>query len=102
MHFSHVANLSEFIESKKKLVVVNEQRILLVYLHGTVYAVHAVCPHSGGPLEEGEIDDQEIVCPWHKFMFNIKTGVCLNYPSCSIRKYKVKVDGDKVFVGFEF
>jgi len=48
---------------------------LVVVLHkGRVYALDSICTHVGGPLEEGTIQGDEIVCPWHQGRYNIRTG----------------------------
>lgn len=48
---------------------------LTVILHkGKVYALNAVCTHQGGPLDEGSVKGDELICPWHSGAFNIMTG----------------------------
>lgn len=96
MGFVDVISLDELKKSKRKTINVNNQEITLFYLDGTVYAINSVCPHKGGPLGEGDLDGEEVVCPWHAFMFNVKTGQCLNHPGMSVKNYKIKVEGDKV------
>jgi nitrite reductase/ring-hydroxylating ferredoxin subunit len=50
-------------------------KMLAVVLHkGKVYALNATCTHQGGPLEEGSVDGDELICPWHSGAFNIMTG----------------------------
>jgi len=39
-----------------------------------VYAMDAVCPHEGGPLEQGSIEEYRLTCPWHQAVFDIRTG----------------------------
>ncbi len=99
MDFFEVANLDELRDNKRKLVTLDKNQIVLFYLNGKVYAMNSICPHSSGDLSQGELDDQEVICPGHQYMFNIKTGVCLNHPGYSLRTYKVKIDGEKVLVG---
>lgn len=96
-----VASLDEVKNNGRKLVVVNNEKIVLFFLEGNVYAINAVCQHKGGPLEEGDISDEEVICPWHAFMYNIKTGECLNNPGYSVKTYKVKVDDGKVKLDFD-
>jgi len=98
MGFVRVASLDEVKKDGRKLIVVNNEKIVLFFLEGNVYAINAVCPHKGGPLEEGYISDEELVCPWHAFMYNIKTGECLNHPGFSVRTYNTKVEDEKVFI----
>lgn len=98
MGFVDVASLDELKKNKRKTVNVNNQEITLFYLDGDVYAINSVCSHKGGPLGEGDLDGEEVVCPWHAFMFNVKTGQCLNHPGIAVKSYKVKVENDKVKV----
>ena len=49
-------------------------RVQVVELAGE-WIVHSLtCPHSLGPLDESEIEDGEIECPWHGYRFDVKTG----------------------------
>jgi phenylpropionate dioxygenase-like ring-hydroxylating dioxygenase large terminal subunit len=34
----------------------------------------SVCPHMGGPLDSGQIANGEVICPWHRFRFDLSTG----------------------------
>ncbi|KAJ1343808.1 hypothetical protein BSLG_001619 [Batrachochytrium salamandrivorans] len=45
------------------------------------WAIEATCPHSGGPLHLGDIEDicsdqPSIVCPWHEYRFSLVDGIC--------------------------
>ena len=37
-------------------------------------AYSSVCPHMGGPLAQGRIQDGEVTCPWHRYRFDLQTG----------------------------
>jgi phenylpropionate dioxygenase-like ring-hydroxylating dioxygenase large terminal subunit len=37
-------------------------------------AFSSVCPHMGGPLEQGQIENDEVTCPWHRYRFSLSTG----------------------------
>ena len=41
---------------------------------GTFAAVAATCVHKGGPLDQGVLDGDCIVCPWHQWKYNRVTG----------------------------
>ncbi|XP_063437765.1 Rieske domain-containing protein-like [Mytilus trossulus] len=45
---------------------------------GKFYAISAWCSHMGGPLYHGQIEDYNgrchVMCPWHSYMFDLKTG----------------------------
>lgn len=53
---------------------VQGKRLAVVLHRGKVYALTAVCTHQGGPLDEGSVKGDELVCPWHSGAFNIMTG----------------------------
>jgi nitrite reductase (NADH) small subunit len=44
-------------------------------LNGTISVLDGVCPHEGGPLGEGSIEEDRVVCPWHGYAFDLRTGV---------------------------
>jgi len=66
-------------------VEVGAREVALFHLPDGVYATSNVCPHQGGPLSEGQIDGEIVVCPWHQWRFDIKTG-------CAVGRSKLKID----------
>jgi nitrite reductase/ring-hydroxylating ferredoxin subunit len=79
---------------------VNGKMLVVLMLQGRVYALDAVCTHEGGPLNEGSIDGNEIICPWHSGAYNIATGKANeNTPWVSdINSYRVEVNGNELSV----
>lgn len=57
--------------------------ILLVRRHDRIFAIHDRCSHRGGPLHEGELDDDTITCPWHGSCFALDDGRILRGPAVS-------------------
>ncbi|WP_432541374.1 Rieske (2Fe-2S) protein [Kineococcus sp. SYSU DK002] len=55
-------------------VVDGEQVALFRHRSGRVSAVQAACPHAGGPLADGQIDETVVVCPLHLTAFDLTTG----------------------------
>lgn len=45
---------------------------------GSLRALSAVCPHAGGPLADGQLDDSIVLCPLHARAFDLRTGACRN------------------------
>jgi nitrite reductase/ring-hydroxylating ferredoxin subunit len=57
-----------------------EGRVLaLVNCDGQFYALDAVCPHQGGPLDQGKLWRGALECPWHHFRYDPASGANL-YP----------------------
>jgi nitrite reductase/ring-hydroxylating ferredoxin subunit len=49
-------------------------------------------------IKVGEVDDGMIICPWHSFDFNVKTGECSVDPDLRVVTYIVKTQGDDLFI----
>src|SRR4051794_24877673 len=65
---------------------------------GRFFAVENTCPHKGGPLSEGMIVGEQVVCPLHAFRFEADTGDCDQPGVCSVAAFPVDIAGDAVFV----
>jgi nitrite reductase (NADH) small subunit len=64
---------------------------------GAIRAVSAVCPHRGGPLADGQIDNKVVICPLHLNAFDLTTGCSLTgQPDLTV--YAVSVDADHQLV----
>jgi nitrite reductase (NADH) small subunit len=61
------------------------------------YALDAVCPHRGGPLEDGIVCDQAVICPLHDRRYDLATGAALS-DGAGVVAHTVDVRGERVFV----
>ncbi len=66
---------------------------------GNVFAVADRCPHKGGPLADGMLAGDQVVCPLHAFRFDPTTGGCDQPAVCPVATYPVEVEGGVVRVG---
>jgi nitrite reductase (NADH) small subunit len=64
---------------------------------GSVRALSAVCPHRGGPLADGQIDQRVLVCPLHLNTWDLTTG-CSTSGQPPLTVYAVRVDDDNTLV----
>jgi nitrite reductase/ring-hydroxylating ferredoxin subunit len=79
--FQPVARLSDIDDGTMREVTRDGNKILLVRGGETVTAIAATCPHAGGPLAEGVLSGDRIICPWHKAAFRVTDGSCLEPPA---------------------
>ena len=57
------------------------------------------CPHARGPLAEGKRHGDVVICPWHFFRFDLKTGKPPGTTSIlELRRYPVTVDENRIFI----
>ncbi|MFY9268768.1 MAG: non-heme iron oxygenase ferredoxin subunit [Candidatus Manganitrophaceae bacterium] len=98
MSFILVAKASEITPGSAKLIEINRLEIALFRLGDEFYATSNLCLHQAGPLVEGRIDGEEVICPWHHWRFNIKDGVSSLSPKLKLKTYLVKREGDDVLI----
>lgn len=93
-----VAKLEELPEGSIRKVVVDGKEIALYNVGGRIFATGTICPHQGGPLDEGELDGRKVICPWHGWMFNLEDGTAVMNPNIRIPTYPVKVENGQIFL----
>ena len=72
--------------------------VCLANVGGELSALDNVCPHRQGPLGQGWVEGEAVVCPWHSWAFNARTGVA-EYPEGErVGSFAVRVEGEDVLV----
>lgn len=72
--------------------------ICLANANGTLSALDNWCPHRRGPLGQGWLEGDLVVCPWHSWTFHVGTGKS-DYPVGErVETMPVKVVGEDVLV----
>jgi nitrite reductase (NADH) small subunit len=82
-------------------ITLNDRVICVANVNGTISAMDNVCLHRGGPLGQGVVEGGKIVCPWHGWMYDLKTGAAAHSANSRVAVYALKVEGDEVFVQLE-
>jgi nitrite reductase (NADH) small subunit len=57
-----------------------------------VFAVQATCPHKNGPLADGIVGDDKVVCPLHAYKFDLASGEALGNTCEALKTYMVMVN----------
>ena len=93
------AKLSEIAPGTTRRIVVDSMEILLCNVEGKIYAIEDVCTHDGGPLDQGELEGECVVCPRHGATFDVRTGDALTLPAVlPLMTFGVTVEGDDIYV----
>ena len=80
-------------------LTVNRVKIALSYQDGKFGAVSGTCNHVGGPLGDGHLDGEYIVCPWHHWKFHCRTGQGEpGYEADAVPQYEVKEENGRLFI----
>jgi nitrite reductase (NADH) small subunit len=63
---------------------------------GSLHATQAACPHSGGPLADGQTDLDVLVCPLHLYAYRWRDGTSVS-GAAPVRVFPVREEaGDLV------
>ena len=94
-----VASLDEVPAGQPKVVELDGIRVVLARVGDAVYACGDVCTHRGGPLGGGKLNGARLACPWHGWMFDVRTGQCV-FPGrgASVPSYPVRLEAGEVLV----
>ena len=79
--FTTVARSADVPEGTMKHVEKNDADLLLARRHDRVCALAHRCTHMGGPLSEGTLKEDSVVCPWHGSEFGLEDGHVINGPA---------------------
>ena len=75
--------------------------VCLANVNGELSALDNWCPHRRGPLGQGWVEGEAVVCPWHSWTFNAKTGKA-EYPENErVVVFPVRVEGEDVLIDLE-
>jgi nitrite reductase (NADH) small subunit len=57
-----------------------------------------VCLHRGGPLGQGVIEGNKLVCPWQGWQWDLQTGEAAHSPSLKLQVYPLKMENGEVLI----
>jgi nitrite reductase/ring-hydroxylating ferredoxin subunit len=98
MAFRKVASLSKFPPGSVTQVELNGDAYAICNADGELHVLDGICPHAGGPLGQGALHGNMLVCPWHAWEFDCRTGALDVDPDYQIPKFPVKVEGDDILI----
>ena len=88
------------IEDEDVIRFDHEDKTFCIYkLEDGFYATDGICTHEAVHLEDGLVMDDEIECPMHQGIFNIKSGKALSPPACEdLKTYPIKIEDKKIYI----
>lgn len=90
--FVPVLATQDLPEGRPVRVDANGRRVMLLRRGEQVCALSAVCSHYGGPLDEGQLKDGTIECPWHFSRFSLEDGSVRAGPATApVRSYETRI-----------
>jgi len=114
-----VCSVADLKEKEPYTVDVNGIEVGVIKWNEQLYAYENTCAHIGGPVCLGGVfnkinlvlkedkkvikeiaaeDEMRLVCPWHGFEYDLKTGMCEFSPKFKLRKYHAFIENNEVYV----
>lgn len=96
-----VAALAEVPLGEARELVVEDRIVALVHSPQGWHALDGVCPHQGGPLGKGTLDNCQLVCPWHGWRFDVHSGQHYLRASLVQPSWPVKLEDDAIWIDLD-
>jgi nitrite reductase (NADH) small subunit len=93
-----VCRVDELIEGRGRSLDAAGVRLAVFRNGGDIVALSGRCPHSGGSLGHGWIEEGEVVCPLHRWHFRLTDGRCTTIRGEWVHRFRCEVRGEEVWV----
>jgi len=91
MAWTSLCDISELEENKGKYVEIGGFQLAVFLSAGKVYAMDNYCPHAGGNLAGGIVEDGCAICPWHYWPFRLQDGELRDSPGVAVKTYATRL-----------
>ena len=97
--FKKIGHVSDIPEGQMRSFEIGYDKIVVCHTSKGFFALADECSHDSGPISEGKIAGDEIVCPRHGARFSLLTGDVTAPPALvGIDAIKIKIENDEIFV----
>jgi nitrite reductase (NADH) small subunit len=93
-----VAHANELLPGQMMEVQSGDRLFAICNIDGALHCIDGTCPHAGGPLGQGALQGEMVVCPWHGWEFNCLTGANDADEDLTVDRYPVTVQNGDIFI----
>ena len=90
MSWTSLCDLDELEAGRGKYVEIGGFQLAVFLDGGEVYVMDNTCPHAGGAMASGWVEEGCAVCPWHSWAFRLDNGQLRDMPGVNITTYKTR------------
>lgn len=95
-----VCRVADLAPGQLRHIKVGKQNIAVARVRDDFFALSNVCRHAFAPLADGVLEGYEVMCPWHGWRYDVRTGTT-DHPDANVRTYPVAVHNGEVLVTVE-
>lgn len=88
---------TDFIKSFK----VEGCRICLVHHEGKYFATQSKCPHAGADLSQGWCKNGKLICPFHRYEYDLLSGRGAPGQNDYLDTYPIKIEQNGIYIGWK-
>jgi toluene monooxygenase system ferredoxin subunit len=97
--FMKACHRDDLAEGGLEVAAVDRTLVIIVWPKGgTPRAFQGFCPHAREALADAPFDGTTLVCPYHDWVFDGRSGKCMDGKPCRLAEYKLRLEGDDVMV----
>ena len=93
----YLCRTDEVSEGRGMVVEADGTRLAVIRSGDSYSVLFDRCPHAGGSLGSGWVEEGAIVCPLHRWSFRLRDGRCLDVPGNSAHVIESRVASGQVF-----
>jgi nitrite reductase (NADH) small subunit len=100
MRWIRAAACADFPLREGRAVEIGGRQIAVFNLGDRFAAVENQCPHKAGPLADGLVSGESVVCPLHAWKIDLTSGKATNHPehSSCVATFETRVEDDALFL----
>jgi nitrite reductase/ring-hydroxylating ferredoxin subunit len=98
MAFVRVGSLAALPPGSVMEVTVGEDTYAVCNHKGDVHALWGICPHAGGPIGQGTMNENLVFCPWHEWAYDCASGENDYDPNVKLNRFAVALEGDDILI----
>jgi len=100
VEYVEIAPADQLPQGERMYIEADGRQIVIFNMAGKLFAIGDVCSHDNGPVGDGEIEGDEIICPRHGGRFDIRSGKATSLPAVEdIPSYPVRVVNGRIELG---
>lgn len=77
---------------------IGDEAYAICNVDGELHALSGVCPHAGGPIGQGLLENGLVSCPWHLWAYDCRTGENDYDPTVRLERFPVKIEGGDILI----
>src|SRR5881392_2625271 len=91
MSWTSLCEMNELEEGKGKYVEIGGFQLAVFLNGGKVFVMDNYCPHAGGNIAGGYVEEGCAVCPWHFWAFRLENGELRDSPGVVVKTYQTRL-----------